>query len=67
VAWHPTIDNLLVSGSHDNTVKLWDIRSQVPVFTTTPHTNKVLCVDIDKESNIYSGAADGKLKIQLIK
>mmetsp|Transcript_21850 Transcript_21850/g.38993 ORF Transcript_21850/g.38993 Transcript_21850/m.38993 type:complete len:493 (-) Transcript_21850:57-1535(-) len=36
---------LLVTASYDCTVKLWDIRSNVPLATEKRHREKVLCVD----------------------
>lgn len=46
VSWHPYSPHAqIASGSHDGTVKVWDLRSSLPLFTLTHHTDKVLCVD----------------------
>ena len=35
LAWAPDSERLLLSGAHDGTVKVWDIRSSVPLQTVT--------------------------------
>lgn len=44
VAWHPETAHMLASSSHDGTVKIWDVRSSVPLFTLKAHKDKALCV-----------------------
>ncbi|EGG17981.1 WD40 repeat-containing protein [Cavenderia fasciculata] len=69
IRWHPTSQNQLVSSSHDGTVKFWDIRTKIPLYTLDKHTDKVLCVGWSSNSStstnpsIVSGGADSKLKI----
>jgi len=63
VQWSPTNSNILVSGSHDTTLKLWDIRSTVPLHTVHAHSNKVLGLDVIADgSMVVSGGADSALK-----
>eukprot|EP01118_Nematostelium_gracile_P015489 TRINITY_DN6221_c0_g1_i1.p1 TRINITY_DN6221_c0_g1~~TRINITY_DN6221_c0_g1_i1.p1 ORF type:complete len:412 (-),score=115.34 TRINITY_DN6221_c0_g1_i1:20-1255(-) len=66
VQWHPTKDNLLVSGSHDNTVKVWDIRSVIPLFTLSSK-DKILCVDWAGQDKILGGGAECKLNVWAVK
>ena len=61
VSWHPTIDHLLLTSSYDKTIKLWDIRSSIPLFTLTGHTDKVLTIKWVNPSKFVSGSADTKL------
>ncbi len=61
VAFHPKDEFVLVSCAYDNTVKLWDLRSTVPLSTITSHAEKVLCVDVDPWGQIVSGGADNKV------
>jgi len=50
---------LLVSGSHDNTVKLWDIQTGGVIRTFYGHTNSVLSVSISLDHTmIASGSLD---------
>lgn len=61
LAWHPSNPNLLLSGGYDNTTKLWDIRSELPLHTLT-FSEKVLTVGWrEKGQVIVSGGADCQL------
>ena len=42
--WSPSSPYHVATASHDHTVKLWDVRSVVPLATLSAHTEKVLCV-----------------------
>jgi len=53
--------HLLASASHDRTVKLWDLRSQLPLHTIAIHTDKVLSVAWYGSDFVLSGGADCKL------
>lgn len=64
VRWQNHINynsNQLCSGSYDKSIKLWDIRSTVPLYTITSHTDKVLSLDWYQD-NIISGGADNALQ-----
>jgi ribosome biogenesis protein YTM1 len=63
VCWHPESPNLLLSASHDKTVKVWDIRSDFALHTLTSHTDKVLCVDWNGSSSFLTGSADSRIYI----
>lgn len=64
-----TSDNeyVLISGSHDGTVKVWDVRANQSMYTITRESNelksKVLAVKWEKEIGILSGGSDKKLQI----
>lgn len=62
VAWcnSKSFPHLLVSTSYDGTVKLWDVRSMIPLHTMEAHTDKALCVDWH-QNQIISGGADNML------
>ena len=45
VAWSTVDPQLLASASFDGPVKMWDIRSTVPLHTLSAHSDKALAVD----------------------
>lgn len=67
VAFSPRDPHMLASGSHDRTVKLWDLRSQMPLHTVTTHTDKVLSVAWYGGDFVLSGGADCKLASHCIR
>ncbi|ODV84593.1 hypothetical protein CANARDRAFT_223486 [[Candida] arabinofermentans NRRL YB-2248] len=60
-------DYMLISASHDNTVKIWDVRANKSLYTITRNSGvkkgKVLSVAWEKEIGIISGGDDKKLQI----
>lgn len=64
VAWSPTSEMHFVSGSYDNVVKHWDIRSpKASLYDLIGHKDKVLCVNWNNPGYMISGSADNQLKI----
>ncbi|KAK9785343.1 hypothetical protein WJX73_002312 [Symbiochloris irregularis] len=61
VQWHPTDPHRLLSASHDKTIKQWDVRASVPLFTLQGHTERVLCA-CWREDGLASGGADSTLR-----
>lgn len=59
LAWNPELPHLLASGSHDQSVKLWDLRTTVPLGTLTASRDKVLAVG-------WVGGVEGKSAQQLV-
>ncbi|VEU24223.1 DEKNAAC105320 [Brettanomyces naardenensis] len=57
----------LLSGSHDGTVKVWDVRADRAVYTISRESgkskSKVFAVDWEKEIGIISGGEDKEVQI----
>jgi ribosome biogenesis protein YTM1 len=60
-------DYMLISGSHDGTAKVWDIRANKAMYTITRQSqepkSKVFSVNWEKEIGIMSTGSDKKLQI----
>ena len=55
-------DNLIISGSYDNTIKIWNINSGTCIKTLEGHIYSVNSVAI-KDNLIISGSTDNTIKI----
>jgi ribosome biogenesis protein YTM1 len=64
VQWSPSNPFVLASASHDSTIKLWDIRSSLPLYTITAHSkgSKSLCLALTND-RIFSGGSDCDIKV----
>jgi WD40 repeat protein len=55
---------ILASGSRDNTIKLWDVKTGQELSTLTGHGNSVFSVAINPQGNILaSGSKDRTIKL----
>ena len=63
IAWHP-YKNMLVSGSKDNLIKIWDPKSGNTVSTLHAHKNTVVKVDINRNGNwLLTASRDQLIKL----
>lgn len=60
VQWSKKDPYILASASHDGSLKIWDIRSTVPLHTVRTHPNeeKSLCLAFGQNGVIYTGGTD---------
>ena len=60
VQWSSKDPYILASASHDGTLKIWDIRSALPLHTvrTHPKDEKSLCLAFGDKGFIYTGGTD---------
>ncbi len=63
MAWSADSEHHLISASHDHTLKLWDVRGSVPLYTLAAHEGKALCVALGAKGQVASGGSDGRVKI----
>ncbi len=63
VEWSPVDPYVLASSSHDGSIKVWDIRSSIPLHTVQAHTkgSKALCLSFI-DGAIFSGGSDCVVK-----
>lgn len=68
--WSPTRPHVLATTSHDGTVKMWDVRSSLPLFTMRPQPkdHKSLCLafagdgdDAKTDAALFSGGTDARV------
>lgn len=55
-------DNVLISGSYDATVKVWDVNTGEELRTLTGHTSGIRCLQFD-ESKLMTGSLDNTLRL----
>jgi WD40 repeat protein/tRNA A-37 threonylcarbamoyl transferase component Bud32 len=58
---------MLASGSGDNTIKLWDLRTQKEIATLSEHTNAVSSVTFSLDGRMLaSGSIDNSIKLRKV-
>ena len=58
-----TDDGLCVSGSWDNTLRVWDLRSGECLHTLEGHSDSVSCLALTSDGLCVSGSVDSTLRI----
>jgi ribosome biogenesis protein YTM1 len=63
VTWSPIEPHMFATTSHDGYVKMWDIRSTIPLHSVRAHRKgeKGLCVALGKKV-MFSGGTDCTVK-----
>lgn len=56
------LDNVLATGSYDNTIKIWDLDTGSETRTLSGHTLGIRCLQFD-EKKLISGSMDGTLRV----
>ncbi|MGE0671262.1 MAG: WD40 repeat domain-containing protein, partial [Parachlamydiales bacterium] len=55
-------DELLISSSNNNTIKIWDIESGKEIHTLAGHRDDIFCLTV-KDGMLFSGSSDRSIKI----
>nr|POF22187.1 putative e3 ubiquitin ligase complex scf subunit sconb [Quercus suber] len=55
-------DNVLISGSYDTTIKVWDINTGEELRTLKGHTSGIRCLQFD-ETKLMTGSLDNTLRL----
>ena len=55
-------DSVLITGSYDTTIKVWDLATGEEIRTLTGHTAGIRCLQFD-DSKLISGSLDNTVKI----
>lgn len=64
VCWSTTDEHLFISGSYDNQVKLWDVRSsKAPLYDLIGHEDKVHDCDWSNPKYMVSGGSDNTVRV----
>lgn len=62
--WHPTHESIFGSCSGDQTVRIWDLRSNNAVKRIHAHSNEVLSMDFNKYENLVATCStDNTIKV----
>lgn len=56
-------DNMIVSGSFDHTIKIWDARTGTPIRSFAGHTNDIWCLEVHG-NYIASGSKDTTIRVR---
>lgn len=62
VRWCPNAEHLLATACYDGCVRLFDVRSSVPLHQLKVHEGKALCVAWDGADRLASGGSDAQLR-----
>ena len=58
------IKKLIVTGSSDNSIKIWDLKLEILIKTFDDHIDSINCIDISRcGKKIASGSHDKTVKI----
>ena len=56
-------DNLLITGSADKTLKIWDLKRRTCKCTLTGHKNTVYCILAHSSGYLLTGSVDGTVRV----
>ena len=63
LAWRPGSEHTVATGAHDGAIRLWDLRSPLPLSELEAHEGKALAVAWRDRLRLVSGGSDAKLHL----
>lgn len=64
IEWHPSSDHHMLTASYDGSIKVWDIRAQIPLHTVTlPTEEKIFCCTWVNDTTIAHGGTNNKISV----
>lgn len=64
IAANPVVQTEFVTGSHDKSIKLWDVNKDKSIKTMTGHTEGVWCINYNKDgTQLVTASPEGIAKI----
>ena len=61
VAWRPGAGHVVTTASHDGAVRMWDLRSPLPLATLAEHPDKLLAVAWRDANTLVCGGCDAQV------
>ena len=56
-------DNVLITGSYDSTIKVWDIETGEEIRTLVGHTSGIRCLQFDDTGKLITGSMDNTTRL----
>ena len=56
-------ENVLITGSYDSTIKVWDIETGQEIRTLSGHTSGIRCLQFDDTGKLITGSMDSTIRL----
>jgi ribosome biogenesis protein YTM1 len=66
VSWSSANEHWALSASHDGCIKMWDVRSSIPLHTIVEIPGKALCAGWHGADTILGGGTDCQVHVKRV-